>query len=75
MVTLEFLEFVSVAFCELALPTATFPKLKLVGVAVKTSVAVAPVPLNGMVVGEVGALLVRLILPLAAISHGLAEEE
>jgi len=65
MVTLEFPVFVSVAFCELVLPTATFPKLKLVGVAVKTSVAVAPVPLSRMVVGEVGALLVSVILPLA----------
>jgi len=65
MVTLEFPVFVSVTFCELVLPTVTFPKLKLVGVALKTSVAVAPVPLSGMVVGEVGALLDRLIVPLA----------
>lgn len=46
-------------------PTRTFPKAKLGGVAVKTSVAVAPVPLRGIAMGEFGALLVSVIPPVA----------
>ena len=46
-------------------PTRTFPKVKFGGVAVKVSVAAAPVPLRGIVIGEFGALLVSVILPVA----------
>jgi len=47
----------------LLLPTFTFPKLKLLGPAASWLVAVTPVPLRAIVVGEVGALLVIVRLP------------
>ena len=55
--------FVSVIDCDPLFPTWTLPKLTLVGVAV--SVACVPVPLNTIVAGEPGALLVMEMLPLA----------
>lgn len=57
--------FVKVALSELVFPTRTFPKLKLGGVAVKVVVAAAPVPLRVIVIGEFGALLVTVMLPVA----------
>lgn len=65
IVTLEFPTFVSVTFCELVLPTVTLLKFRLVGFAVTWSVAITPVPVRGMVIGEFGALFVRVMLPLA----------
>jgi hypothetical protein len=62
-VTLEFPLFVSVTACMLLVPTNTFPKLKLVGLAVSWSVAATPVPLKAMAVGEFGALLTSDTLP------------
>jgi len=57
IVTLEFPLLVKVTFSEPLLPTFTFPKLKLVGLAPKSRVAVIPVPLKEMAGGELGALL------------------
>jgi hypothetical protein len=45
------------------LPTAMLGKLKLVGLADSNGVAAVPVPLNATAVGELGALLVILTLP------------
>ena len=63
IVTLEFPPLVSVTFDEPVLPTLTLPKLRLVGLAFKREVAVAPVPLNARAVGELVALLARERLP------------
>ena len=57
MVTFEFPVLVRLALSELLLPTFTLPKLRLVGFAVSTKVAVTPVPLKGIISGELGALL------------------
>jgi hypothetical protein len=65
MVTLPVPEFVRVTVCVLLLPTVTFPKLMLVGLAVSWVVVVVPVPESDTVVGEVGALLVTTMLPVA----------
>lgn len=46
-------------------PTFTFPKLKLVGSTARRAVDTEPVPLNGMVSGDPGALLRMVIVPLA----------
>ncbi|MGB8535946.1 MAG: hypothetical protein WCD57_06000, partial [Acidobacteriaceae bacterium] len=59
IVTFEFPLFVKVALKVLLLPSFTFPKLKLVGLAPSKSVAAPPVPLNGIVSGELGPLLTR----------------
>ena len=56
--------FVKVIGCELLLPTTTLPKPTLDGDA--DIWACSPVPVNGMVVGEPGALLVIETAPLAA---------
>jgi hypothetical protein len=45
-------------------PALTFPKFTLVGFATTVTVAATPVPLNEIAVGELGALLARLKLPL-----------
>lgn len=50
--------------CEFLLPVATLPKLALDGVA--AIAACVPVPLSGIVKGELGELLVMEMLPLAA---------
>src|SRR3989449_10701390 len=64
MLTLELPELVRVTVCgALLLPTVTFPKLKLVGLAVRRKVEVTPVPLNAMVEGELGASLTSERLP------------
>lgn len=50
--------------CEpLALPTSTFPKLKLVTLGESRKVCAVPLPDNAMVVGEFVALLVTVMLP------------
>jgi hypothetical protein len=54
-------EFVMVMDCEPLLPTATLPKLTLVGLA--ASSPCAPVPLSAMVAGDPGALLPTEIVP------------
>jgi len=55
MLTLELPELVRVTVCgALLLPTVTFPKLRLVGLAVRRKVEVTPVPLNAMVEGNWG---------------------
>lgn len=63
IVTLVFPLFVMVTFWELELPTLIPVKLKLVGLAVSVTVAAVPVPLKATAVGEPGALLVMLTLP------------
>jgi hypothetical protein len=54
-------EFVRVMDCDALLPTATLPKLALVGLAV--SCPSSPVPLSAIAVGEPEALLPTAILP------------
>jgi len=56
-------EFVSVTVCALLLPTLTFPKLRLVGLAESRSVV--PVPDRDTVAGEFVALLTTEMLPVA----------
>jgi hypothetical protein len=51
----------------LLLPTVTFPKLRLVGLAVSCIVVVTPVPLRAIVVGEVGALLTSVRAPVVLV--------
>ena len=63
-VMLAFPLFVMVTFWEFVLPTLIAVKLRLVGLAVIETVAATPVPLNDTVVGELGALLAILRLPL-----------
>jgi hypothetical protein len=63
MVTLEFPLFVIVTAWELELPALMLPKLRLEGLAESVTVAATPVPLRAMVLGELGALLVMLTLP------------
>ena len=56
--------FVKVAVCELLLPTCTFPKAMLVGLALSCAVADTAEPDSVSVCGEPGALSVKLIVPL-----------
>jgi hypothetical protein len=75
IVTLEFPLLVKVTFSEPLLPTFTFPKLKLVGLAPKRCVAAAPVPLREMASGELGALLtseIELVVLVAAVGVNTA---
>lgn len=67
---MEFPLLVRVIPSELFAPTFTFPKLKLLGLAVSCAVAVAPVPDRATVVGELFASLVIVRLPVR-----LPEEE
>jgi hypothetical protein len=46
-------------------PVFTFPKLKLLELRLRVSVAATPVPVNATVAGDPGALLVMVRLPLA----------
>jgi len=62
-VTLAVPELVIVRACDPLLPTKTFPKLKPEGLAV--SCPCTPVPLNTIVAGDPGALLVIEIFPVA----------
>jgi len=54
---------VSVTLLELVVPALTFPKARLVGFAVSITVPAVPVPLSAIVEGELGALLVIVIVP------------
>ena len=65
IVTFELPVLVSVAFRRLLLPRFTTPKLRLTGFAARSLVAVAAVPLKGIVSGDPGALLVSKIEPLS----------
>jgi len=66
IVTLEFPVLVKAALKSLLLPTFTLPKLRLDVLNVSTCVPAAPVPLNAIVSGELGALLVSEIEPVTA---------
>jgi len=61
MVTVAVPELLNVMVCVPLLPTSTFPKLKLEGLAV--SVPCTPVPLKAIAAGDPGALLVMEMLP------------
>jgi hypothetical protein len=64
MVTLELPVLVIVTFWAAEeVPVVTFPKLKLVGLMPRVSVAAIPVPLRPTEVGDVGALLTIEMLP------------
>jgi hypothetical protein len=65
IVTLEFPVFVKAALKSLLLPTFTLPKLRLDVLNVSSCVPATPVPLNAIVRGELGALLVSEIEPVA----------
>ena len=67
-VTFEFPVFVSVAVKELLPATFTFPKLRLVGFAPSRKLAATPVPLRGMAIGELGALLAKDTLPVMLVA-------
>jgi hypothetical protein len=62
-VTSEFPAFVKLTLKTLLFPTATFPKLKLVVLAVRSAVAAIPVPPKETVLGELERLLVTETLP------------
>jgi hypothetical protein len=64
IVTFEFPLFVSVTVCDVLVPSVTFPKLTVVGLAPSNFVAATPVPLSGIVNGELDPLLVREMDPL-----------
>ena len=51
--------------CLLLLPTRTFPKAMLTGLATKVAVPVTPLPDRVSVCGELGALSVKRMVPLA----------
>ena len=61
IVTMLVPEFVSVIICDPPLPTRTFPKFKLEGLAVRVPCTAAP--LKAIVAGDPGALLVIEMLP------------
>jgi hypothetical protein len=63
IVTLEFPVFVKAALKSPLLPTFTLPKLRFDVLNVSTCVPATPVPLNPIVSGELGALLVSEIEP------------
>jgi len=66
MVTLEFPVFVREELKSVLLPTFTLPKLRLDVLNVSSCVPASPVPLNAIVKGELGALLVSEIEPVTA---------
>jgi hypothetical protein len=66
MVTLAFPLLVTVALSVLLLPTFTLPNDRLEVLSPSSLVAVTPVPLNAMTVGELGALLTMVTEPLTA---------
>jgi hypothetical protein len=66
MVTLEFPVLVKEEFKSLSLPTLTLPKLRLDVLKDSSCVPASPVPLNAIVYGELGALLVSEIEPVTA---------
>ena len=63
IVTVELPPLVSTTFCELLLPTVTFPNATPFVLAVSDIVVATPVPESGIAVGEVAALLVSDIDP------------
>jgi hypothetical protein len=63
MVMFELPLFVSVVLSELLLPTFTLPKLSVVGLALRTEVAVVPVPLRLIAVGDPGTFVLNEMLP------------
>jgi hypothetical protein len=63
IITVELPLFVSVTGCELLLPIATLPKIKLVELALSDIVDETPVPESGIAVGELAALLNSVIEP------------
>ncbi len=65
MVTLELPVLVIVAVCVALLPTVTFPKLKLVGLADNWSVAAIPVPFKEISTVGFVASLINEIVPVA----------
>jgi hypothetical protein len=64
-VSAAFPELVRVIFCEELLPTLTLPKFTLVGLMLNSDCDCVPVPLNSVVMGELGASLAIEMLPLA----------
>ena len=72
IVTLAVPEFVNVIVCVPLLPTCTFPKLKLVGLAESDPWRLDPV--NEIVAGEPGALLVREMAPVAPVTAEAGEK-
>jgi hypothetical protein len=64
IVTVEFPAFVRVAVSVLLLPTLTFPKGILVVLELRTKVAATPVPVSGIVNGDVAPLFVNETEPL-----------
>jgi hypothetical protein len=66
IVTLEFPVFVKEELKSVLLPTFTLPKLRLEVLKVNSCVPASPDPLNAMVNGELGALLVSEIEPVTA---------
>lgn len=66
IVTLEFPVFVKAELKSVLLPTFTLPKLRLDVLKVSSCVPASPVPLNAIVNGELGALLVSAIEPVTA---------
>lgn len=65
IVTFELPLFVRVTFNEVLVPSVTFPKLNVEGLAPSSSVAATPVPLSGTARGEFEPLLVREMEPVA----------
>jgi hypothetical protein len=57
--------FVSVSVCVAELPVFTLPKLRLLELKLRVSVAATPAPVSATEAGEPGALLVMVRLPLA----------
>jgi hypothetical protein len=63
MVSLAFPVFVRVTPSEVAVPSLTFPKLRLVGFTASSELAATPVPPKAIVSGELGALLTSVTDP------------
>ena len=67
IVTFEFPVFVSVTFCIAAVPSVTVPKLRLETFGESLLVDATPVPLKGIIIGELLASLPIETLPEAAV--------
>ena len=57
---------VTVTVCVELVPVSTLPKLTALVLSERVCVAATPVPFNATTLGEVGALLTIVMLPLAA---------
>jgi hypothetical protein len=64
--TAEFPVLVTTTLCDEDVPVSTLPKLKLFVLKERPKVAVTPLPVRAMVLGELGSLLTIEILPVAA---------